>query len=210
MSLEPILREAIADIPSIEEEYATFTVLEYDTLLEEISGTGVALKEDPIDEGLTKLNGIIAQIDAQKTRVSAIVGRAIRNENEFEILYKRMQSIYKREYDSRLPKSPVADYPNAPSREAACNRILQNVKKLMESIEGSYSQAKTFTKIAAVHLAKLDSTNKNISRQITVLQLANEIGEIGRPEKTGTRGTVAQAGPANYTFDRPGLSSGDQ
>jgi hypothetical protein len=38
-------------------------------------------------------------------------------------------------------------------------------------------------------LVKLDSTNKNISRQITVLQLANEIGEISRPSNPGEKYT---------------------
>lgn len=181
--LEAIPLENIEGALFIRDNYVNYKILDYTPLRKELTTAGVALHEDPVEEGIQKLNGLIAQIDAQKTRVANIVHQAIENENALEILFKQVQSVYKREYDAKLPQSPVADFPNAPTREAACNSLLSNLKTLMSVIEGSYAQSKIFTKMANNSLLKLDSTNKNISRQITVLQLVNEIDGIARSDK---------------------------
>jgi len=173
----------------VQDEYIKFALLDYGKIQAELENYGVTLAEDPTTEGIQKLNGLIAQIDAQKTRVSNIVSTAINNDNNLEVLYKKIQGIYKREFDSRLPHPPVSEFSNMQSREAACNSILKDLKTLVNAIEGSYSQAKMFTKMAYTALSKLDSTNKNISRQITVLQLATEIGEIARPSHINSQGS---------------------
>ena len=191
--LDPVPLADIVGASDISSEYSAFQLINYPDLELEMSEYGVKLADDPTAEGILKLNGTIAQIDAQKTRVANIVGTAIRNENDLEILYRQIQGIYKREYDLKLPQPPVSEFSNAQSREAACNSLLGELKALVNSIEGSYSQAKTFTKMSYNALGKLDSTNKNISRQITVLQLANEIGEIARPSQTNKKGE-------EYTF----------
>ena len=185
----------LKSIPSaveLQKEYVDIQLPDYGALVKELSESHTGLSEDPVKKGITTLNALIAQIDAFKTRAASIVSLAIKNENDFEVLYKKAQAIYQREYDSRLPQSPVADFSNAQSREAACNSLLANLKSLLQAIEGSYSQSKSFTRIANNEFAKLDSTNKNISRQITVVQLAAEIGEIGRPVSLGE--------PQKYTF----------
>lgn len=191
--LSPISLVDIDGASDLSNEYSAFQLINYPDLEMEMSEYGVKLAEDPTAEGIQKLNGTIAQIDAQKTRVANIVSTAIRNENNLDVLWKQIQAVYKREYDMRLPQPPVSEFSNAQSREAACNSLLGELKALVNAIEGSYSQAKTFTKMSYNALGKLDSTNKNISRQITVLQLANEIGEIARPTQTNKKGE-------DYTF----------
>ena len=193
MSLAAIPLADVVGATDLRDEYAAYQLIPYGELMTELSTTGVTLNEDPVESGIQHLNGLIAQIDAQKTRDSNIVHQAIKNESGLEVLFKKVQALYKREYDARLPHPPVAEFSNAQSREAACNSLLSELKDLLSAIEGSYSQAKTFTKMANNDLVKLDSTNKNISRQITVLQLAAEIGEIARPSQQGS-----------YTFDPKG------
>ncbi len=189
MSLDAIPLNQIFDAAEIQEEYSNCELIDYEGLRQELASTGIALQEDPIEGGLTKLNGLIAQIDAQKTRVANIVNQAIRNESDLEVLFKKVLGIYKREFDFRLPQPPCIEFTNAAAREAACNSLLGDLMALKLAVEGSYAQAKTFTKMAYNDLAKLDSTNKNISRQITVLQLSAEIGEIQR-----------SAQPSQHTF----------
>jgi hypothetical protein len=172
--LEILGAQALAD------EYGRYQIPEYQGFIDELQSTGLAIQEDPGGEPLSTLNLKIAQIDAQKTRVATIYTMAIANENEFEILACKVNMLFKREFDRQLPKEPVRGLSNKELREAACNSILQELKDLVDAINGSLMQAKSFSKIVATTLAKLDSTNKNISRQITVLQLQQGIGEIQR------------------------------
>ena len=185
IDLTPIALDNIPGVREIITEYANYTLLDYETLIKELNAQGVALNEDPGAVPLNKLNAQIAQVDAQKTRAATIFSQAITNEEGLNILAKIINAIYKAEFDSRLPQSPVKDFSNKELREGACNTLLAELKNVVLAIEGSFSQAKTFTKVVQNELTKLDSTNKNISRQITVLQTQIEIGEIRRAAEAG-------------------------
>jgi len=187
--MQAIPIDQIFDAQELQDEYSAFQLIDYNALRIECAATGIELSEDPVEGGISKLNGIIAQIDAQKTRVANIVNQSIKNESDLEVLYRKTLGVYKREFDTRLPQPPCSDFSNAGAREACCNSLLENLVKLKLAVEGSYHQSKTFTKMAQNDLNKLDSTNKNISRQITVLQLTMDIGEIQR-----------QSGPSPHSF----------
>lgn len=175
LSLAEILgAQALAD------EYGNYRIPDYQGFIDELQSTGLAIQEDPGGEPLSTLNLKISQIDAQKTRVATICTMAIANESKFEVLACKVNMLFKREFDRQLPKEPIRSLSNKELREAACNSILQELKDLVDAINGSLMQAKSFSKIVATTLAKLDSTNKNISRQITVLQLQQGINEIQR------------------------------
>jgi len=191
--LTPIPLEEIPGAKEILTAYVNYKVLDYETLIKELSAHGVALSDDPGAVPLNKLNAQICQVDAQKTRTATIFSKAITNEEGLGVLHKQINAIYKAEFDMRLPQSPVKDFSNKELREGACNTILAELKKVILAIEGSLSQAKTFTKVVKNELDKLDSTNKNISRQITVLQTQIEIGEIRRAAQNGNSEN-------NYTF----------
>lgn len=194
IDLTPIALNAIPGAEEIMVEYVNYTLLDYTTLIKELNVQGVMLNEDPGAVPLNALNAQIAQVDAQKTRTATIFSQAITNEDGLNILVKKINAIYKAEFDNRLPQSPVKDFSNKELREGACNTLLAELKGAVAAIEGSLSQAKTFTKVVQNELNKLDSTNKNISRQITVLQTQIEIGEIHRAAKTGGNGN------SDYTF----------
>ena len=192
---------SLPDIPGaidIMAEYANYTLLDYESLIEELNAQGVLLNEDPGAVPLNKLNAQIAQVDAQKTRAATIFSKAILNEDGLNVLAKKINAIFKAEFDNRLPQSPVKDFSNKELREGACNTLLAKLKDGVSAIEGSLSQAKTFTKVAQNEFNKLDSTNKNISRQITVLQTQIEIGEISRAAEVD--GTTKTGGSDKYTF----------
>jgi len=180
IDLTPIVLANIPGVSSIMEEYANYVLLDYDMLIKELNAQGVPLNDDPGAVPLNKLNAQIAQVDAQKTRTATIFSRAITNEDGLNVLAKKINAVFKAEFDNRLPQSPVKDFSNKELREGACNTLLAELKGAASAIEGSLSQAKTFTRVVQNELGKLDSTNKNISRQITVLQIQIEIGEIRR------------------------------
>lgn len=180
IDLTPISLEKIPGAVAIMDTYANYSLLDYDALIKELNMQGVALNEDPGAVPLNKLNAQIAQVDAQKTRTATIFSQAIVNEDGLNVLNKKINALFKAEFDNRLPQPPVKDFSNKELREGACNTLLAELKGAVSAIEGSLSQAKTFTKVVQNELTKLDSTNKNISRQITVLQTQIEIGEIRR------------------------------
>ena len=196
IDLTPVTLDNIPGATKIMAEYANYALLDYETLIKELNAQGVALNEDPSAVPLNKLNAQIAQVDAQKTRAATIFSQAITNEDGLNVLSKKINALFKAEFDNRLPQSPVKDFSNKELREGACNTLLAELKGAVSAVEGSLSQAKTFTRVVQNELSKLDGTNKNISRQITVLQIQIEIGEIRRAA-TGNSDGERQG---KYTF----------
>jgi hypothetical protein len=180
IELNPVTLSTIIGAEDLKNDYTSYSLPDYQGFINELQSTGVTLQEDPGSCPLSELTVKIAQIDAQKTRIAAILTLAIKNENGLDVLTHKAHTIYKRESDKQLLKDSIKGLSNKELREAACNIILQELKELVDAIDGSQMQAKSFTRIVATTLDKLDSTNKNISRQITVLQSQMEIGEIQR------------------------------
>lgn len=160
--------------------YANYNLPDYDKLIQELEKSGVTLDEDPSANNLSELNLKIAKIDAQKARAAAIANLATSNENELEMISSRAQSLLAHESNKLLISAEIKGLPNKELREAAVNVVLYHLRTLAEDIKSSLSRAKTFSKMVFNSVNMLDSANKNISRQITVLQLQLGIGEIGR------------------------------
>jgi len=185
--LNPIPTTDIQGVDEVIKSYTEYRIPDYSKFLKELQDMSVSLNADPSAFGLSSLNVQISQVDSFKTRAAAILGIAITNESRIEVWSKKINAIYKREFDSRLPKPPIRDFSNKELREAACNTLLSDLKKAVEVIEGSLLQAKAFTKFVQNALDKLDSTNKNISRQITVLQIQVDVGEIQRRSSSSNK-----------------------
>jgi len=200
VDLNPIELANIPGAVQVVQEYAEYALSDYAAFIKELSIHGVALSDDPGSVPLNQLNAQIAKVDAQKTRTATIFSQAITNEDGLNVLAKKISAIFKSEFDSRLPQSPVKDFSNKELREGACNSLLANLKEVARDIDGSLSQAKTFTKVVQNELNKLDGTNKNISRQITVLQIQIDIGEIRRTGQTGGSAPRNVDG-GSYTFN---------
>jgi len=190
IKLEPVPTSSIQGVDEVIKTYSKYKIPDYSKFLRELQDMGVSLNEDPSAFGLSSLNVQIAKVDAQKTRTAAILGIAITNESRIEVWSKKLNAIYKREFDSRLPKSPIREFSNKELREAACNTLLSELTKAIDAVDGSLAQAKAFTKFVQNTLDKLDSTNKNISRQITVLQIQIDVGEIQRKENQSKKYTI--------------------
>lgn len=193
ITLTPRNLSDIAGAQDIVDEYSNFQLPDYQALIDELQAKQLALLPDPSSVPLTELNKKIEAIDAHKARAATILTTAIENETNLNVISQKAHILFKREFDRLLPQDPVRGLPNKELREAACNTLLQDLKALVDAINGSLMQAKAFTQIAKTILDKLDSTNKNISRQITVLQLQMDIGEL-------KRGINPRSGQNPYTF----------
>ena len=64
---------------------------------------------------------------------------------------------------------------------------MSDIEAFITDLDASYSRAKSFTRMAQNTLDMLESTNKNISRQVTIIQTQIETGEIQRKEFNNVR-----------------------
>jgi len=79
-----------------------------------------------------------------------------------------------------LVTTKIAELANQGLRDAAVQNKLKELIDQQNDVQRSLSKAKTFTKIARQVFETLDSTNKNISRQLTTVQAMIDIGEVSR------------------------------
>jgi len=168
------------DLLAIAYEMETFEGIDYEKYYAELNAAGVKLDEDPVERGLSHLNEKIAQIDGQKNRISYILTLAIKNENEIEHLHAFIDRIYKKHAAEALVTTKIAELANQGLRDAAVQNKLKELIDQQNDVQRSLSKAKTFTKIARQVFETLDSTNKNISRQLTTVQAMIDIGEVSR------------------------------
>ena len=177
----PLPVERIPGLDSLILEYREFTPLNYAEIrLNDLENMGVELDPDPTEKDFSVLNIKIAAINAQKTRCTTILNNAIEKESELEILVREAKQIYARESRKWKISDVVRKLSSKDLRDAAVDAILEALLDFISDAEGSLYLAKSFSKEVKGVADMLESTNRNVSRQITVLQQQFAIGEIGR------------------------------
>ena len=172
------------DLEKIGEMIGKLPELNYDKYYQELSATGIYLDDDPTAVGLNSLNMKIAQIDSQKTRIGYVLTLAIQHENDIESTCKFINRVYDKKRASFLGSVSIKELGNQNLREAAVEREFAILLDVKNDMEISLMKAKSFTKTVQQVFNALDSTNKNISRQLTAIQTMVEIGEISRTTTT--------------------------
>jgi len=165
----------------VDNRIAALTLLDYDKYLTELSSVGVALDEDPSTKGLTNLNLKIAKVDAQKTRVGIILNLALKNEEDSNAVLNFVERVCEARRSELLLNQDWGELKvNQALREAAVSNAMRELLNIKVDVEILVAKAKTFTKMVKQVFEGLDSTNKNISRQLTAIQTMLETGEIQR------------------------------
>jgi len=153
----------------------------YSEYYTELASMHVALDEDPASIGIGSINRKIASIHAYKERTAAILTEAIANTYERE----KGHRLLKLDYDLKFEKLLISDdqIKNLKSeglRTAACNAKLPDEFLKMTSAEIDLNDSEGFLKVVQAKLNQLESANSNLSRQISVIELQVEVGEISR------------------------------
>jgi len=153
----------------------------YNTFRRELITIRIDLDADPANSGIGSLNEKIAAVHALKERVSTILSEAIANVYERERIYQELRVDYERKFDSILVSDPqIQNLKSEGLRKAACNSKLPDEFAKVNSASIDLAEAESFQKIVQNKYNLLDSANMNISRQISVIQLQLDIGEIAR------------------------------
>jgi hypothetical protein len=150
-------------------------------LYEELNSIHLELDGDPATTGLSLVNGKIAEIHAHKERVGHILSQAIENEREIT----RLLNEAKLEHEIKLNKilstvETVRSQKSQDMRVVAANALIPEEYLKVRQLEIEANDADCFHKIVQSKYNHLEGTNSSVSRQITVIQLQLEIGEIER------------------------------
>ena len=170
----------LKELEKLQEEFENIPSLDYSKVKEELDNFRVGLDADPSSTGVGRLNEKIANVDSYMSRTTTILLNAIKNENVFDSLFKDVQSLFNKHLRVQLRQKEITDLGNQNLRQAAAEEKITDIGNFKSVVEKALNEAKTHTEICREKLKNLDVTNKNISRQITVIQTQIEIGEIQR------------------------------
>jgi predicted ABC-type ATPase len=160
--------------------------------LAEVATCRVALDPDPMANGISSLNEKLASIQLFKDRVAFLLTEAFQNSNSAEIIFETLKSEHDRQIETLLSTdSSVMACKSAELRNAtAKQKITEQVLRLHHA-EIDLLKCQGYLKVLQNIHNNLESCNSNISRQITVLQLGAQVGEIQR-SSMGVQGTVTK------------------
>ena len=156
--------------------------------LEEVKLLKFQLDPDPTKLGLNSLLLKLAEVQMLKSRISAILTEAMTNVAIAEIEKEEVQS----EYDRKLEYYMVSDDEVKNQKSAEQRNFHAKVKMTKEvlalhAVEIALIKATWYQKILSSVYSDLDSANSNLSRQISVIQLEQNISSGGL-----NRGTIKQ------------------
>ena len=151
--------------------------------LGEVLQMKVRLDVDPVVNGLASINAMIATIQAYKDRVSSLVLEAIKNKHEAQRAYDEVEFTYDQSMSKMLATDPeVQNQKSEKLREAtAQTKMAETVlKKHYASLE--LMDSESYYKQMQHAYENLEAANSGLSRQISVIQMAMQIGEINRSD----------------------------
>lgn len=167
-------------LEALQEKFENTKPLDYFKIEGELKSFKVDLDADPSAVGVGILNEKIATVDSYMSRTVTILMNAIRNEHVYDSLFNDAQALYNRYLRMQLSSEDVAALSNQNLRQAAAEDKISDIGTTKYIIGKALNEAKTHTEICREKLKNLDTTDKDISRQITVIQTQLEIGEIER------------------------------
>lgn len=154
--------------------------LSYSRYRKELKSAVVQLPEDPAASGLNVINKKIADINALKDRVVTITSMAIHNQEQIKQIRDATSEVCADARFLLLRRRKIKSLPNQQLREAAVNHYLRTLIDFRQKVDFAYRRARLFMQECRRRMDRLESTYKALSRQLTVIQMQLEIGEIQR------------------------------
>lgn len=155
--------------------------------LEEIKKIQIFLDPDPTVKGLVSLNYKIAEIQLAKDRLSGFILEAMRNVAEHDIIKETVQH----DHDRQLELLVTTDQACLAAKSAEARNVAARIKMpekvlALHHAEVAQIKASWYMKILQSVHSNIESTNGNLSRQITVIQMDQNLqGNSG-----GNRGSL--------------------
>lgn len=140
--------------------------------LEEVKKIQFFLDSDPLSKGLNSLNGKIAEVQANKDRISSLIIEAMRNVAEHDIVKETVQHDHDRQIELLLATdASVSAQKSAEMRNTHARLKMPELVLKLHHADIAQIKASWYLKILQSVHSNLESANSNLSRQITVLQM---------------------------------------
>lgn len=165
------------------------SIEEREKRLTEVFKINVPLDADPVAYGLSPINAKIAELQAQKDRVNTLFLEAIKNRHEAQSIVDEVQFNYDNKLETLLAtNAEVQGQKSEALRKAVANtKIVQEVLDLHHA-QQDLSDADSYFKQIQQSYSHLEGVNSSLSRQISVIQMSLQVGEINREELNGLFG----------------------
>lgn len=161
--------------------------------LAEVATLRVALDPDPMANGLSSVNKKIAELQLYKDRLSYLITEGLHNNNSAEIEYEKLKSEYERQIETLLATdSSVMAQKSAEMRNATAKQKMPELVLKVHFAEIEKLKSSGYLNVLKNIYSNLESCNSNLSRQITVLQLGLNIGEVSRSANGAPAGTLTK------------------
>lgn len=140
--------------------------------LETVKKIQVFLDPDPIVKGLVSLNYKIAELQLAKDSVSSLILEAMKNMAENEILKETTQNGHDRQQDFLIATdASVQAQKSAEARAIHARLKMPDLVMDLHHADIAEVKASWYLKCLQLVASNLESANSNLSRQITVIQM---------------------------------------
>ena len=154
---------------------------EIELRLLELQKVRIDLDGDPVASGLASINKKIAELQGWKDRVSALLIEAIKNKTEAQLLSESKKFEYDQQQNVLFATDPeVQNQKNEKSRTAVASTKMAEQVLQTHYAEKDLLAADAYYKCVQQVYMNLEGANSNLSRQISVVQMSLQVGELNR------------------------------
>jgi hypothetical protein len=151
----------------------------YGEAIEELKKLELKLPLDPVKEGMTKMHGLLSEVQDRQDRCKAFLMRAIWTRARLESLQSEVEALNDaRSAQCKMTMPSIQSLRNISLQDAAVSMVLDRERRLVTECSRRVEQIKAFHQMCQVEYDNLQATDRNISRQIKVVVIQVEIGEI--------------------------------
>lgn len=154
--------------------------LPFDDLEKELEDYTVPYVKSVIEEGILKFNESLEKIARCRERVYGISETAHGHLDLWDDLLERIEKLISKMEAYAVVRKEVTKLSSRELREAKVQTMVMSALDLRDFIEDHRRRAKQFADKTDRLLNHLDKVNQSVSRQITVVQEAHNLGEIQR------------------------------
>jgi len=156
--------------------------------LETVKKIQVFLDPDPTVKGLMSLNYKLAELQLAKDHVSGMILEAMKNMAEHEILKDESQNTHDRQQDLLIATdASIQAQKSAEQRSIHARMKMPQMVMDLHHADIASLKASWYLKCLQLVASNLESANSNLSRQITVIQMDQNLQGNNGGQRSATK-----------------------